>query len=130
MVKPLVDNDPVTLTSDISLSPIIPSAKNIQILHCPTADMLADFFTKPLQGSLFRKFRAVLLGEAHISTLCFDTPTTPSEERVGQKNDPITASAAPTAVPTYLRTTPDASSTIVNVNTSHSIEKYPEVNTI
>ena len=28
---------------------------NIDITHCPTEDMLADFFTKPLQGSLFRK---------------------------------------------------------------------------
>ena len=26
---------------------------NIAILHCPTEDMLTDFFTKPLQGSLF-----------------------------------------------------------------------------
>ena len=27
------------------------------IEYCPTGDMIADFFTKPLQGSLFRKFR-------------------------------------------------------------------------
>ena len=25
--------------------------------YCPTGDMVADFFTKPLQGSLFRKLR-------------------------------------------------------------------------
>ena len=31
--------------------------------------MLSDFLSKPLQGSLFRKFRDVLLGAAHISTL-------------------------------------------------------------
>ena len=31
--------------------------------------MLADFLTKPLQGALFKKFRAVILGTAHISTL-------------------------------------------------------------
>jgi hypothetical protein len=36
---------------------------------CPTSNMLADFFTKPLNGSLFQKFKAVLLGHAHISTL-------------------------------------------------------------
>jgi hypothetical protein len=29
----------------------------IQLKHCPTEDMLADFFTKPLQGHLFRKLR-------------------------------------------------------------------------
>ena len=26
---------------------------DIQIEYCPTGDMVADFFTKPLQGSLF-----------------------------------------------------------------------------
>jgi hypothetical protein len=42
---------------------------DILITHCPTADMLADFFTKPLQGALFRKFRSILLGYTHINTL-------------------------------------------------------------
>ena len=31
------------------------------IEYCPTEDMLADFFTKPLQGALFRKLRARIL---------------------------------------------------------------------
>jgi hypothetical protein len=29
----------------------------VKVEYCPTGDMLADFFTKPLQGSTFRKFR-------------------------------------------------------------------------
>jgi hypothetical protein len=29
--------------------------------------MLADFFTKPLQGALFQKFRSILLGYEHTS---------------------------------------------------------------
>ena len=29
----------------------------IKVEYCPTAEMLADYFTKPLQGVLFRKFR-------------------------------------------------------------------------
>jgi hypothetical protein len=33
----------------------------IRIAYCPTGDMVADFFTKPLQGSLFRKLRAIIL---------------------------------------------------------------------
>jgi len=33
--------------------------KEIEISYCPTESMLADFFTKPLQGTLFRSFRAV-----------------------------------------------------------------------
>ena len=32
-------------------------------------DMLADFFTKPLQGKLFHKFRDVIMGWKHINTL-------------------------------------------------------------
>jgi hypothetical protein len=27
-----------------------------KIRHCPTLQMIGDFFTKPLQGSLFRVF--------------------------------------------------------------------------
>lgn len=54
---------------------------DITLTHCPTECMLADFLTKPLQGALFRKFRAVLLGHAHIRTLV--PPSTPGpEERV------------------------------------------------
>jgi len=33
-----------------------------EIVHCPTAHMLADFFTKPLQGKLFRLMRDVVHG--------------------------------------------------------------------
>ena len=43
--------------------------ENIEVEYCPTEKMLADFFTKPLQGSLFRKFRDVVLGYKHISSL-------------------------------------------------------------
>jgi hypothetical protein len=35
---------------------------NITLKHCPTGEMLADHFTKPLQGTLFRKFRAEIQG--------------------------------------------------------------------
>jgi Reverse transcriptase (RNA-dependent DNA polymerase) len=45
------------------------NTENLLIQHCPTAAMLADFFTKPLQGSLFTKFRDVILGYRHVSTL-------------------------------------------------------------
>ena len=47
--------------------------------------MLADFFTKPLQGALFRKFKAVLLGHAHISTLQREV-LAPVQERVERQN--------------------------------------------
>jgi hypothetical protein len=56
-------------------------SEGISVVYCPTDEMLADFFTKPLQGSLFRKFRAVLLGHCHVKTLT-RSPLPPSEERV------------------------------------------------
>ena len=43
--------------------------KELRIQYYPTAEMLADFFTKPLQGALFHKFRDVLMGWKHITTL-------------------------------------------------------------
>jgi hypothetical protein len=32
-------------------------ANELSVEYCPTGEMRGDFFTKPLQGSLFRKFR-------------------------------------------------------------------------
>jgi len=46
--------------------------------------MLADFFTKPLQGNLFRKFRDVILGYKHVDTLKMTIPSS-NEERVEDK---------------------------------------------
>ena len=43
--------------------------KEVKVEYCPSADMLADFFTKPLQGKLFLKFKAVLMGHMPITTL-------------------------------------------------------------
>ena len=34
----------------------------MKIEHIPTHDMIADIFTKPLQGSQFTKLRDMLLG--------------------------------------------------------------------
>ena len=34
----------------------------IILQYCPTEDMIADFFTKPLQGSLFLKLRNLIMG--------------------------------------------------------------------
>jgi hypothetical protein len=55
----------------------------IKIRHCPTLRMLADFFTKPLQGSLFVKFRDVILGYKHVDSL-YDDTSPADEERVGE----------------------------------------------
>ena len=36
--------------------------KEIAVLYCPTKEMVADFFTKPLQGELFYKFGDQIMG--------------------------------------------------------------------
>lgn len=36
-------------------------AKEVSVVHCPTEEMISDFFTKPLQGALFRKFRNLIM---------------------------------------------------------------------
>jgi hypothetical protein len=57
---------------------------NITIRHCLNHQMLADFFTKPLRGNLFPRFKAVVLGHQHVDTL-HNTIAQPLEERVGDK---------------------------------------------
>ena len=44
--------------------------------------MIADFFTKPLQGYLFKKFREIVLGYKHISTLHENYEDSSYQERV------------------------------------------------
>jgi hypothetical protein len=43
--------------------------------------MIADFFTKPLQGSLFQKLRSIIMGYTHVPLVHVKA----SEERVGNK---------------------------------------------
>jgi hypothetical protein len=57
----------------------------LHVEYCPTEEMLADLFTKPLQGSAFRKFRDAVL---NIYSLADDRATNPiasrSQECVGE----------------------------------------------
>ena len=36
----------------------------VDVKYCPTGDMLGDFFTKPLQGAPFRKFRDLVMNSS------------------------------------------------------------------
>ena len=40
---------------------------DVSIAWCPTADMIGDFATKPLQGALFKKFRDLIMGVVPVS---------------------------------------------------------------
>lgn len=58
--------------------------EKISIKYCPTDQMIADFYTKPLQGSLFKKLRDIIMVHTAI----------PVEERVEEnslhnKNNPL-----------------------------------------
>ena len=46
--------------------------KDITDEYCPTRNMLSDFFTKPLQGRLFKKFIDIIMGYKHIGALASD----------------------------------------------------------
>jgi hypothetical protein len=43
--------------------------EGMEVMYCPTESMLADYFTKPLQGALFRKLRRVIMGMDPVSVL-------------------------------------------------------------
>jgi hypothetical protein len=53
--------------------------ENMTVVYCPTEQMLADFFTKPLRGSLYRRLKAVVMGHKHIDTLKEFPPVAPQE---------------------------------------------------
>ena len=54
-------------------------SEGLKIIYCPTECMLGDYYTMPLQGSLFKKLRAVIMGHAHIDTLSSLIPMAPQE---------------------------------------------------
>jgi len=67
-------------------------SKNVSIRYCPTEQMLADFITKPLQGSLFKHFKRVIMGLDHISTL-WKSELSPTEERVEKSVESVLRSS-------------------------------------
>jgi hypothetical protein len=95
--------------------------QSITIEHCPTGIMLADYFTKPLQGSLFRIFRSVLLGELPVSELSAQTPTSGNEERVDKGNREEANEPEPSPKHEYRKTKTATAAT----DASHSFETYP-----
>ena len=44
------------------------ASKEVKVEYCPTGEMIADYFTKPLQGSLFKRFRDFIMNGNPSST--------------------------------------------------------------
>ena len=59
--------------------------EEITVKYCPTHLMLADFFTKPLNGKLYHTFRDVVMGYKPIYEL--QDKTFSFKERVGNINE-------------------------------------------
>ena len=53
------------------------------IIYCPTEYMLADFFTKPLQGKRFHYFKSYIMGWEPMQDLLDCLPPLSNKERVG-----------------------------------------------
>ena len=68
---------------------------NITLRYCQIEDMLADFLSKPLQGSLFCKFRDVVLGLAHLSSLRVPVALPGEECVVGRMDEQSTTPGSP-----------------------------------
>ena len=51
----------------------------IEVVYCPTGEMVGDYFTKPLQGRKFEQFRVFIMGLNLVS----------AQERVGGSGDTI-----------------------------------------
>ena len=66
--------------------------KEVEIKYCPTTLMLADYYTKPLQGNVFRRFRDVIMGYTHINDLLSD-PAFLLKERVEKYNNIVIKNA-------------------------------------
>jgi hypothetical protein len=57
--------------------------KELNLMYCPTGEMIADFFSKPQQGSMFQNFRDIVMGVKHHSYL--RALTRQGQERVENK---------------------------------------------
>ena len=83
------------------------ASEDVTIRHCPTLHMLADFFTEPLQGNLFKRFKAVVLRHKHVNILS-EPIAEPLVERVGDKqpgssDSPVQGYETGTSVPSVTR---------------------------
>jgi len=63
--------------------------KQIILEYCPTDEMIGDFFTKPLQGAKFRRFRNIIMNITHdeYGPVDIDELMKLHHERIQKRND-------------------------------------------
>ena len=59
--------------------------EELSVKYCPTHLMLADYFTKPLQGQLFNTYRDIIMGWKPLSILLDKIPSKERVEKQGRK---------------------------------------------
>ena len=72
MIMPLVDNIPyiyIYIYIRYFFMKDIIQEDEINIVYYPTEILVADYFTKPLQGALFKKLRNIIMGWSYARSL-------------------------------------------------------------
>jgi hypothetical protein len=73
------------------------ASKDISIQHCPTTKMLADYFTKPLQGCLFLRMRDAIMNLDPCSPYHSGHRSVLEKDNINEKTDTSTGSATSTS---------------------------------
>ena len=57
----------LTYTQSIFFVNDVLEQEDIELKHCKTDKMIADFYTKPLQGKQFLKLRGLIMGHVAVT---------------------------------------------------------------
>ena len=60
------------------------NAGELEIQYCPTGYMIADFFTKALQGTAFKSFRNIIMNTDHVSDRFHDHRSVLEQEEMNE----------------------------------------------
>ncbi len=78
------------------------AAKAVSVKYCPTGEMIADFFTRLLQGILFRKFQNFIMNIDPVTNCLQDHRSVLRKAQVpqgsdGDMTDKVTSTTEPVA---------------------------------
>ena len=89
----------------------------LRVAYCPTEEMVADFYTKPIQRRLFRKLRNIIMGLPPATEMNTEVPP---QECVGTRkwSDVVKGSLGPTNDHNYVGTAPIDHKYTISKNTA------------